>query len=298
MVLIIIVAHHLRLLFSRALQDITPDWSAILRLVDYSIKNNIFALARPGQWPLIDMMEVGNAPLSVAESRAHFSLWAMFAQPLHAGNDVRNMTEDILTILSNMEVIAVDRDVLGRAATLVTAARAPSSARSTLWALLPAPGYSAPPCAAQDLHCAPARDENASALTGFASVATACAGRADCGGLALYPDGHACAHPPRCRPPTPPALMPVEFYAQADGTLDADGDIYARLLADASMAVLLLNRGTAVLTMCVHWADIGLNGYEQAAVRDLWLHRDLGLFLGTYCATVPSHDVVMLRVWQ
>ena len=92
--------------------------------------------------------------------------------------------------------------------------------------------------------------------------------------------------------------MPVEFYAQADGTLDADGDIYARLLADASMAVLLLNRGTVVLTICVHWADIGLNSYEQAAVRDLWLHRDLGLFLGTYCATVPSHDVVMLRIWQ
>jgi alpha-galactosidase len=50
---------------------------------------------RPDAWNDPDMLEVGNPGLSVAESRAHFSLWCMLAAPLIAGNDVRVMSEDI-----------------------------------------------------------------------------------------------------------------------------------------------------------------------------------------------------------
>jgi alpha-galactosidase len=50
--------------------------------------------------------------LTDAEQRAHFSLWAMLAAPLLAGNDVRSMTEQTRDILTNREVIAVDQDPL------------------------------------------------------------------------------------------------------------------------------------------------------------------------------------------
>jgi alpha-galactosidase len=60
------------------------------------------------------MLEVGNLGLSLDESRAHFSLWCILAAPLMAGNDVRKMSEDIRTVLTNKEVIAVDQDVLGK----------------------------------------------------------------------------------------------------------------------------------------------------------------------------------------
>jgi alpha-galactosidase len=46
------------------------------------------------------------------EQRAHFSLWAMLAAPLLAGNDVRFMSEQTRDILTNRDVIAVDQDPL------------------------------------------------------------------------------------------------------------------------------------------------------------------------------------------
>jgi alpha-galactosidase len=58
------------------------------------------------------MMEVGNG-MSVNEDRAHFSLWAMLAAPLIAGNDLRKMSKETQAILTNKEVIAVNQDPLG-----------------------------------------------------------------------------------------------------------------------------------------------------------------------------------------
>jgi alpha-galactosidase len=48
------------------------------------------------------------------EYRSHFSLWAILAAPLIAGNDLRSMRSEIHDILTNKEVIAVDQDALGR----------------------------------------------------------------------------------------------------------------------------------------------------------------------------------------
>ncbi|MGD0572767.1 MAG: glycoside hydrolase family 27 protein [Sedimentisphaerales bacterium] len=70
--------------------------------------------AGPDHWNDPDMLEVGNKGLSIAESRAHFSLWCVIAAPLMAGNDVRNMSNDICDILTNKEVIAIDQDPLGK----------------------------------------------------------------------------------------------------------------------------------------------------------------------------------------
>jgi len=68
--------------------------------------------AGPGHWNDPDMMEVGNG-MSVSEDRAHFSMWAMLAAPLLAGNDLRNMSRETTEILTNREVIAADQDPLG-----------------------------------------------------------------------------------------------------------------------------------------------------------------------------------------
>ena len=59
------------------------------------------------------MLEVGNGGLTLAESRSHFSLWALLAAPLMAGNDVATMKPEIRDILLNREVIAVNQDPLG-----------------------------------------------------------------------------------------------------------------------------------------------------------------------------------------
>ena len=69
--------------------------------------------AGPGHWNDPDMLEVGNGGMTTTEYRSHFSLWAILAAPLMAGNDLRTMSPEIRDILTNKEVIAVDQDPLG-----------------------------------------------------------------------------------------------------------------------------------------------------------------------------------------
>ena len=107
----------------RTTGDIQANWNSI-----YSILNEQQGLAMyagPGHWNDPDMLEVGNGTkrgdsvryLSLAENRSHFSMWAMLAAPLLAGNDLPNMKPEVRDILTNRDVIAIDQDRLGHEAT-------------------------------------------------------------------------------------------------------------------------------------------------------------------------------------
>ncbi len=50
------------------------------------------------------MLEVGNGGMTDDEYRAHFSLWAMLAAPLIAGNDLSTMSAATAAILTNREL--------------------------------------------------------------------------------------------------------------------------------------------------------------------------------------------------
>jgi len=86
--------------------------NGVLAILDEQV--GLEAFAGPGHWNDPDMLEVGNGGMTTTEYRSHFSLWAILAAPLIAGNDLRNMTPEIHDILTNKEVIAVDQDALGR----------------------------------------------------------------------------------------------------------------------------------------------------------------------------------------
>ncbi len=70
--------------------------------------------ASPGHWNDPDMLEIGNGGMNDDEYRTHMSLWAILAAPLLAGNDLRNMTREILEILTNREVITISQDKAGK----------------------------------------------------------------------------------------------------------------------------------------------------------------------------------------
>ena len=97
--------------------DINASWSSITSLIDQD--QNLYSYAGPGHWNDPDMMEVGNGSLTQAENQSHFSMWAILAAPLIAGNDVRSMSAATTTILTNTDVIAVDQDPLGAQGQLV-----------------------------------------------------------------------------------------------------------------------------------------------------------------------------------
>jgi alpha-galactosidase len=96
----------------RTTGDVTPEWDRIYAIV--SQQEGLEAYSGPGHWNDPDMLEVGNGRLSLAENRTHFSLWAMLAAPLLAGNDLPNMKPEIEAILTNRDVIAIDQDPLGK----------------------------------------------------------------------------------------------------------------------------------------------------------------------------------------
>src|SRR5882672_3354342 len=83
----------------------------VVDIVD--LQAGIESYAGPGHWNDPDMLEVGNGGMTDTEYRSHFSLWAILAAPLMAGNDLRNMRPEIHDILTNKEAIAVDQDALG-----------------------------------------------------------------------------------------------------------------------------------------------------------------------------------------
>jgi len=96
----------------RTTGDISANWDRIYVLL--SQQAGLANHAGPGHWNDPDMLEVGNGKLSVAENRAHFSMWAMLAAPLLAGNDLPDMKPEIKAILTNRDVIAIDQDALGQ----------------------------------------------------------------------------------------------------------------------------------------------------------------------------------------
>lgn len=102
----------------RTTGDIYDHWDGVdrwqhgvMNIVDSN--EPLWPFAGPGHWNDPDMLEVGNGGMTDVEYRTHFSLWAMMAAPLIAGNDIATMTDATREILTNRDVIAVDQDRLG-----------------------------------------------------------------------------------------------------------------------------------------------------------------------------------------
>ena len=96
----------------RTTGDISDSWQSMSTL-GFERQAGLEKYSGPGHWNDPDMMEVGNGGMTADEYKTHFSLWAMLAAPLIAGNDVRNLTEETKEILLNRDVIAVDQDPQG-----------------------------------------------------------------------------------------------------------------------------------------------------------------------------------------
>ncbi|MDG0833001.1 alpha-galactosidase [Pelomonas saccharophila] len=118
----------------RTTDDIYDHWEGIhdfehgvMDILDRQV--GLEAYAGPGHWNDPDMLEVGNGKMSDEEYRSHFSLWAMLAAPLMAGNDLAAMTPQARDILTNREVIAIDQDRLG-----IQASRAQKQGDLEVWA--------------------------------------------------------------------------------------------------------------------------------------------------------------------
>jgi len=71
-------------------------------------------------------------------------------------------------------------------------------------------------------------------------------------------------------------------------------EVWAKPLADGSYGVGLFNRSESPAPVTLELKDIGISGSAQ--IRDLWAHRDLGSFTGSYTVTVAKHGAALLKV--
>ncbi len=89
--------------------DIRPTFKSIMHIVD--LNADLWRYAGPGHVNDMDMLQVGRG-MSYEEDKTHFSIWCMLASPLLAGNDLREMSQQTIDILTNKEMIAIDQDPL------------------------------------------------------------------------------------------------------------------------------------------------------------------------------------------
>ena len=71
-------------------------------------------------------------------------------------------------------------------------------------------------------------------------------------------------------------------------------EVWMKPMADGSKVVGLFNREQGTLPITVNFRELGVSGTVQ--VRDLWAHKDLGQFTGSFSADVGEHDVVLIRI--
>jgi len=101
----------------RTTGDISATWDSVS--IIYELQIPIANRSGPGGWNDPDMLEVGNGALTEEEAKTHFALWALLKAPLILGNDLNNIDNTTLSIISNADLISINQDKLGVSATLV-----------------------------------------------------------------------------------------------------------------------------------------------------------------------------------
>lgn len=102
----------------RTTKDIDDNWSSMISVGLSNLYGQRYQ--RPGAWNDADMLQVGNGGMTVDEYRTHMTLWSIMGTPLMIGTDLRKLTPEMLGILTNRTMLAVNQDRLGAAAQAIS----------------------------------------------------------------------------------------------------------------------------------------------------------------------------------
>ena len=111
----------------RTTGDITDTWESMNGIGFQQVGHSKFA--SPGHWNDPDMLVIGkvgwgprlrDSRLTPNEQYVHITLWTLLASPLLLGNDLTQMDDFELNLVTNDEVLAVHQDPLGKPADRVS----------------------------------------------------------------------------------------------------------------------------------------------------------------------------------
>ncbi|THV04195.1 glycoside hydrolase family 27 protein [Dendrothele bispora CBS 962.96] len=92
----------------RTTEDIDSSWKALANLIN---RNSFITWASDFSGHNdMDILEVGNGNLTVDEAKSHFTAWALMRSPLLIGTDLSVISDEMLAVLKNEEIIAINQD--------------------------------------------------------------------------------------------------------------------------------------------------------------------------------------------
>lgn len=105
----------------RISHDIRNNFDEALGVRDV-LEHNLYlsAYASPGHFNDMDMMQIGRNTMTVEEEKSHFGLWSIMCSPMLIGCDLRTIPQRTLDVITNKEVIALNQDILGLQAQVVS----------------------------------------------------------------------------------------------------------------------------------------------------------------------------------
>lgn len=94
----------------RLSDDISPRWHDVWRIYNQIVHIAKSGLIGEGHIPDADMLEVGNAGMTVDEQSTHFAAWAMFKSALMISTDITALSSQLVSVLQNEDLIAINQD--------------------------------------------------------------------------------------------------------------------------------------------------------------------------------------------
>ena len=312
----------------RTTGDISDNWHSMTTIIDANDKWADFA--GPGGWNDPDMLEVGNGGMTTDEYRTHFSLWAISKAPLLIGCDVTKKDPTTFEILLNKEVIAVNQDPLGvqgrkvahgvAAPTALVVAQACDGSASQQWTLHAdnsvrnADGLclEIPECerASAQLGVYPCHIGDKSMCENSLNQEwsyvdnTTLVSRMNGMCVDVWNNEGPVVESYECNQ----GANQKWTYDPATRTLQSIGlclttqpetvlrEAWVGPLADGTHAVVLVNRASSAQHLEFTFAELGLGTTTKATLRDLWEHKDLGIFRNGISWDLKSHASVMFKL--
>ncbi|KAF2025201.1 glycoside hydrolase [Setomelanomma holmii] len=94
----------------RLSDDIASGWSNVFRIYNQAVHVAKSGLIGPGFIADADLLEVGNSDMTSDEQATHFAAWAMLKSALMISTDVSTLSNDLVAVLQNKDLIAINQD--------------------------------------------------------------------------------------------------------------------------------------------------------------------------------------------
>ncbi|KAI1126462.1 alfa-D-galactopyranosidase/beta-L arabinopyranosidase [Nemania abortiva] len=94
----------------RLSDDIATGWANVYRIYNQAVHIAKSGIIGPGNIADADLLEVGNTGMTFDEQATHFAFWAMLKSALMISTNVSALSNELVAVLQNQEIIAVNQD--------------------------------------------------------------------------------------------------------------------------------------------------------------------------------------------